>query len=125
MAADDFALTPTWVQIEEPEYNNVITQSESMKKEFMNIATTPIEKFKLKFEGMSDANFKTLYDHYKGRYGGYDVFAWLNANIPAYIKTLLGLTTENLSGRWVTGSFKPKVRAKSFDAEIVFEKDIT
>lgn len=123
MAADDFALTPTWVYPEEPEYHNVITQSESQKKDYQNVSTTSIEKFKLKFEGMSDANFKTLYDHQKGRYGGYDLFAWLNANIPAYIKTLLGITSENLSGRWIFGTFKFTPKAHSWDAEIIFEKN--
>lgn len=120
----DFALTPTWVFPERPEYHNVITQSESMKKEFFNISSTPTEKFQLKFEGMSDANFKILYDHQKGQYGGYALFNWLNANIPAYIKTLLGLTTENLSGRWVDDTFNFNPKSHSFDAEIIFEKDI-
>ena len=123
MAADDFALTPTWVYPEEPEYHNVITQAESQKKDYQNVSTTSIEKFKLKFEGMSDANFKIFYDHQKGRYGGYDLFAWLNANIPAYIKTLLGITSENLSGRWISGTFKFTPKAHSWDAEIIFEKN--
>ena len=124
MAADDFTLLPTWVYPDVPEYHNIETQSESMKKEYYNLSSTPVERFRLKFEGMSDANFKILFDHYKGRYGGYDEFAWLNAYIPAYIKTLLGITTEDLTGRWVNGSLKFDPKPKSWDAEVVFEKEV-
>ena len=125
MAADDFSLMPTWVYPEEPEYHNIITPSESMKKEYLNLSVTPIEKFRLVFEGLSDANFKVIRDHVKGRYGGYDSFAWLNAYIPAYVLAFLGLTTENLTGRWVDGSFKATPKANYFDVEITFEKAIT
>lgn len=124
MAADDFALTPTWVYPETPKYNNVTTQSESMKKEYYNISANAVEKFRLKFEGMSDTNFKTLFDHYKGRYAGYDEFIWLNANIPSYILTLLGLTSENLTGRWVQDSFKFDPSSKGWEASVIFEKSV-
>lgn len=125
MAADDFTLMPTWVDPLEPEYNNVITPTESMKKEYMNISANATEKFKLRYEGLSDANFKTLFDHYKGRYGGYDVFAWKNAAIPAYILTLLGLTTEDLTGRWVEKTFQFSPEPHSWTAEVVFEKQVS
>jgi len=124
MPADDFSLKPNWVHPLEPTYNNVITQSESMKKEFLNLSTTGEERFRLEYKGLTDANFKTLYDHYKGRYGGYDSFLWLNAYIPAYILTLLGLTSENLEGRWVDGTFKFIPKSSSWDAEITFEKKV-
>jgi len=121
----DFSLMPTWVDPLEPEYNNVITPTESMKKEYMNISTNATEKFKLKFEGLSDANFKTLFDHYKGQYSGYASFAWKNAYIPSYILTLLGLTTEDLTGRWVGKTFKFSPQAHSWTAEVVFEKRVS
>jgi hypothetical protein len=119
----DFTLTPTWAYPEEPEFHNVITQSESMKKDYQNISTTAVQRFILEFTGLSDANFKTLYDHYNGGYGSYDLFNWLNANIPGYLKTLLGITSENLSGRWVDGSFSFKLKSHSWDAKIKFEKN--
>jgi len=125
MAADDFTLMPTWVDPLEPEYNTVITPTESMKKEYMSVSANATEKFKLKFEGLSDANFKTLFDHYKGRYAGYDAFAWKNAAIPAYILTLLGLTTEDLTGRWVEKSFQFSPQAHSWTAEVIFEKQVS
>ena len=125
MAADDFTLMPTWVDPLEPEYNTVITPTESMKKEYMNISVNATEKFKLKYEGLSDANFKILFDHYKDRYGGYDAFAWKNVAIPAYIQTLLGLTTEDLIGRWVEKSFKFSPEPHSWTAEVVFEEQVS
>lgn len=124
MADSDFTILPTWVIVEEPEYHNIESQSDSMKKEYFNLSYTPTEKFKLKFDGLSDSQFKILYDHYKERYGGYALFVWLNAYIPTYIKTLLGITTGDLSGRWVGGSFKFNPKPKYFTAEITFEKDV-
>lgn len=120
----NFTLTPTWVIPEEPEYHNIESQSDLMKKEYFNMSSTPTERFKLKFDGLSDADLKTLYDHYRGQYGGYGLFSWLNANIPAYLKTLLGITTSDLSGRWVDRSFKFNPRAHHWTAEIIFEKDV-
>jgi len=121
----DFQLMPTWVDPLEPEYHNVITPTESMKKEYMNISTNATEKFKLKFEGLSDANFKILFDHYKGQYSGYAVFDWKNAYIPGYLKTLLGITSGDLTGRWVEKSFKFSPKAHSWTAEVVFEKQVS
>lgn len=120
----DFQLLPTWVHPLEPEYHNIITPVDSMKKEYMNLSATAVEKFRLVFEGMSDANFKTLRDHYKTSYGEYDNFDWKNAYIPDYILTLLGLTSEDISGRWVRGSFRSKPLANSWDADITFEKAV-
>ncbi len=119
----NFTLTPTWAYPEEPEFHNVITESESMKKDYQNISTTAVQRFVFEFIGLSDANFKTLYDHYNGEYGSYALFNWLNANIPDYLKTLLGITSENLSGRWVEGSFSFKLKSHSWDAKIIFEKN--
>lgn len=121
----DFTLVPTWVHPEEPEFHNIETQSESMKKEYYNLSTSAVEKFRLVFEGLSDANFKTLRDHYMGRYGGFDSFLWKNSAIPEDIKTLLGLTTNDLTGRWVTGSFKHTPKPHSWEAEITFEREVS
>lgn len=120
----DFQLLPTWVEPLEPEYNNLITPTDSMKKEYMNVSTNATEKYKLKFEGLSDANFKTLFDHYKGQYSGYASFAWKSAYIPAYLKTLLGIGASDLTGRWVEGTFKFSPDPHSWTAEVVFEKQV-
>lgn len=125
MAADDFSLMPTWVENEPPEFHNVITQTEGFKKDYQNISVNAIEKFKLIYTGLSDANAKVLRDHYNARYGGYDSFAWKNAYIPTFLKNILGLTTEDLTGRWIDGSLSLRVRSSCYDAEIVFEREVT
>ena len=118
----NFELIPTWVTPEAPEYHNVITESESMKKDYQNLSTTPVEVFVLEFTGLSDANFKILYDHYYSEYGGYAEFNWLNAKIPGYLKVLLGITDGNLTGRWVKDSFSFTLKPHSWDAKIKFER---
>ena len=123
MAASDFTLIPTWVQPLEPIFNTLITQSETMKKEYQNISATSVKKYELKFEGLSDANFKVLFDHYNARYAGYASFVWKNAYIPGYLKTLLAITTGDITGRWVFGSFKYTLRATAWDAEITLEEN--
>ena len=46
-AGSDFSLVPSEVIELEPTYNNVITQSESMKKEFLNLSATPLLQYKI------------------------------------------------------------------------------
>lgn len=116
MAADDFSLVPTWVIPEPPEFHNVITPSKSFKKEYINVSATPIERYKLIFTGLSDANYGTLRSHVKARYGGYDVFAWIS--VPSYIES-----GANMTGRWVDGTLDAQPRANGWDVEIIFEKD--
>jgi len=125
MAADDFQIKPTWVHIIEPAFYNIVTTSESQKKEYYNLGSDPVETFRLVFIGLSDLQAKTIYDHYKGRYGGYDAFAWKNAYIPDYLITKLGLGSSDLAGRWVDGTYKETIKARSVDVEIVFEKQIS
>lgn len=124
MAADDLQIKPTWVIPEEPKYANIITESENFKKDYQNLSSTPIERFKLIFEGMSDADAETLYEHYKGRYGGYDEFTWKASYIPSYINGYCDLGGGDLTGRWVDGSFKNTPKSHSWDIELVFEKSI-
>lgn len=123
MSGTTLSLIPTLVEPMEPEFNNVITQAEG-KKQYQNLNTTPILKYKLSFIRMTDVNFWTLYNHYYSTYGGYDSFPW--ASVPSYIDTDQDGTPDgsNLTGRWVEGSFQFKPNAHSWDAEIVFEKAI-
>lgn len=124
MAAGDFTLTPTWVYPEARIFHNIVSQSESMKREYLNVSVTGVERFVLRYEGMTDANFETLFEHYNARYGGYGSFAWKNANIPLYIIDVLDLGASDLTGRWVDGSFKFVPQSHSWNAEIMFEKAI-
>jgi len=117
MAADDFTLEPNVVTELEPIYNTISTDSESMKKEYLNLSTTPVEQYELKFKALSTANKDTLIAHYKARYGGYDSFAW--TSVPAYIGS-----GSNITGRWIPGSLKISPIGNSlFTCSINFEKD--
>jgi len=124
MAADDFEITPQSAQVLEPIYSNIITKSYSQKKEYMNLATTPLQRIVLFFNFLSTTDFQTIFDHYNGRYGGYDIFDWKSANIPVNVKTELALGAADLSGRWVGGSFIPKYVAKLYNVEITFERAV-
>jgi len=124
MAADDFTLLPTWVKPPQPpKYVNIITKTETGKKDYTNLSSDPEEIYTLEFQGLSDANTKIVRDHYKARYGGYDDFAWKNAYIPDYIIALLGLTTNDLTGRWVDNSLKITPNSKYYDVTIQFIKN--
>ncbi len=117
MAASDFTLIPTWVTPEAPVYSNIITKSEGARKNYLNISTTATRKYKLKFEGLSDAQFTAFIAHIDARHSGFEAFSW--QSVPAYIDA-----GANKTGRWVDKSFKPKPKAKSWDATIVFEQDV-
>lgn len=119
-----FALTPTWVEPMEPGFHNIVTPSESMKKQRQNVGATGVETFSIIFEGMSDADYYVLLNHYKLVKGDYDSFQWIS--VPSYIDTDMDGAGDgtNLTGYWVKGSFKAKNRAHGWDAEIVFEKVI-
>ncbi len=99
MAADDFATTPHEVVEENPIYNNVITPSESMKKEYLNLSATALQRYRLTFKNCTTAEKDAIVSHYQGRYGGYDSFIW--TAVPAYIES-----GANITGRWVDGSLK-------------------
>ena len=123
MAGANFTLVPTWVYPLEPEYNTIETQSESMKKQYQSLSSTPVQKYRLVFEGLSDANRGTILNHYHTCLGGYDYFSW--QSVPSYIDTNLDGTPDgsNMTGRWVPGTLNMTPRANGWDVEIVFEKD--
>ena len=116
-ARGTFSLIPNEVLTAEPEYHNVITDSESMKKEYINIATTPTEKFTLNFNALTNTERDTLLDHYNDQYGGFYSFYW--ASVPSYIGS-----GAIIIGRWVKGSLKMTPISKTYwKCSIVFEKD--
>jgi len=116
MAADDFSTAPSEVVEVAPSFHNVITESESMKKEFMNLSTTSIQQYQLKFNAKTTAVKDAILLHYNGRYGGYDEFIW--TSVPAHVNS-----GSNLTGRWVTGSIKfTPIGYKLWNITIIFEK---
>ena len=117
-AGADFTLVPNVVEIQEPEYHNIITQSESMKKEYLNLSSTPTERYLLKFKTLSSTNMNTLLTHFKDNYGGWYPFTW--KSVPTYIGS-----GANLTGRWVDKSLKlMPVGNKYWQCEVMFEKSV-
>ncbi len=117
-AGDPFTMTPQEVIPIEPEYYNIITPSESMKKEYINVAGTPTDKYRLIFKALSNTDRETLRAHFDDQSGGYYLFSW--QSVPAYIEG-----GSNISGRWLDGSYREKpVGPILWDCEIMFEKDV-
>lgn len=118
MAADDFSLVPSEVIELTPIFNNVITESESMKKEFLNLSTTALRQYQLTFNVLTTANKDVLLAHYNARYGGYDEFTW--TSVPSYIES-----GTNITGRWVDGSLQiTPVGNKYWKCSITMEKSV-
>jgi len=117
-AGSAFSLIPNEVLTADPEYHNVITSAESMKKEYINIASTPTEKYTLSFNLLSNTDRDTLLTHYNDQYGGYHSFTW--QSVPSYIGS-----GANITGRWVGGSLKMTPISKTYwKCSIEFEKDV-
>ena len=121
MAASDFSLanigtTPSEVVELEPTFNNVATPSESMKKEYLNLSATSVDRYQIKFNSQTTAIKTAILAHYKARYSGYGSFLW--NMVPAYVNG-----GANLTGRWVPGSLKnTPIGYKRWNISIVFEK---
>lgn len=117
-AGDPFTMVPHEVIPLDPEYHNVITESESMKKEYMNIAATPNEDYELVFKALSNGDRETLLAHYEDQSGGYYLFSW--QSVPSYVES-----GSNISGRWIDGSYRAKPAGPLlWDCKVTFRKDI-
>lgn len=119
-------VTPTWVTPLEPMFHNIVTESESQKKNFMNFSgSTPIFRYRLQWTNLSDTKFWTLHKHYYDQKGGYSKFVW--KDVPTYIDTDMNGTVDgsDITVRYVDGSFSFKPNAKTWNAEVVVEKEVT
>lgn len=117
-AGSPFTLVPNEVITLEPEYHNIITQSESMKKEYYSMTSNSIQKYDLKFTAVTNADRDTLLTHYSDQYGGYHNFSW--QSVPSYIGS-----GANITGRWVDGSLRMKIKAGTYwECLITFEKEV-
>ena len=119
-------VTPTWCYPMEPQFHNIITPSENQKKSYLNLSgSSPVYRYKLVFEGLSDDDFWFLHNHFCSAKGGYDTFDW--CTVPSYIDADHDGTADggNLTGRWVDGSFRFTPQPNSWDVEIVFEEEVT
>ena len=125
MAADDFTIKPTIVIPEVPDFNTIITQSESMKKNYQSLSATSTQKWRLIFKAITNTVFVTIQAHYAARYGQYDNFLW--TTVPSYIDTDMSGTVDgtSMTGRWVEGSLSvTPLGALKCNCELVFEKDV-
>ena len=116
-AGSAFTLVPNEVITEEPEFHNIITPSESMKKEYMNISANSVDTYRLLFKALTNANRDILLTHYNDQYGGYHNFSW--QSVPSYIGSGV-----NITGRWITGSLKMTPVSNKWKCEITFEKEV-
>ena len=116
MAGEAFTLAPSEVIELEPIYNNVITPSESMKKEFFNLSATALQRYHIKFNVLTTANKDILLAHFKAQSGGYYPFSW--TSVPAYIES-----GANITGRWVDGSLSiTPIGYKRWNCSVIMEK---
>ena len=115
-AGDSFTLTPSVVIPNEPDYNNIVTPSESMKKEYINLSSTPTEQYMIKIKVLTSTQMNTWLTHFKDNSGEYYPFSW--TSVPSYING-----GSAMSGRWVKGSWKATpLSAGKWACEATFEK---
>jgi len=118
-------VTPTWVYPQAPEFHNIVTESESQKKNYINLSgSTPALRWKLIWKNLSDTKFWTLHKHYYDQRSGVTAFAW--KDVPSYIDTDMDGTVDgsDVTVRYMNGSFSFTPNAKSWDAEVMVEKNI-
>jgi len=116
-AGSAFSLVPNEVISMEPDFHNIITPSESMKKEYYNLSATSVDTYRLRFKTLTSTDRQTLLTHYNEQYGGFHNFSW--QSVPSYIGS-----GANITGRWVDGSLKMSpISASRWNCEIMFEKE--
>lgn len=118
-------VTPTYVVPVEPMYNTSITESESMKKFFNNLSgSTPVLQWKLSWKNLPDYKYWALAKKVHGCSGSYYKIAW--KDVPDYIDTDYSGTTDasSVTVFFVQGSWSSSLNARSWDAEVIVEKEI-
>ena len=111
----NFTIAPSEVVESSPIFNNIITEMESMKKEFLNLSTTSLKRYTIKFNAKTTAVKDSILLDYNGRYGGHEEFIW--ASVPAHVNS-----GANLTGRWIDNSIKfTPVGYKMWNINIQFE----
>ena len=125
MAGANFTTVPDYVIPEVLEYNTIVTQAYGMKKQYQSLDVTPVQRFKLIFNAITNAVYVTIQAHYASTYGQYDNFLW--TSVPAWIDTTLNgaIDGTNMTGRWVEGSLSmTPIGILRCNVSIVFEKDV-
>lgn len=114
-AGSAFVVTPNSVVELVPEYNNVQSQTESMKKEYFQISATAVKTYELNFNAATQAERNTILTHYNDQSGGYYPFSW--QTVPSYIGS-----GSNITGRWIEKSYNESHASNKFKISIKFEK---
>lgn len=114
-AGDAFTVAPDVVITLEPVYNNVLTPTESMKKERFNISATPVERYQLEFKVNTDTERDAILTHFKDQSGDYFPFSW--QSVPSYIGG-----GSNITGNWVGGSLQMTQNSNRWKITVNFEK---
>jgi len=115
-------VTPTLVTPEAPKFNVVVSQSESMIKNYMNLSgSSPVYRYALKFVNISDDDHTLLLSHWIESKGGTESFSW--ETVPPYIDgDFDGVPDgETMVGNWVPGSFKHTPNPYSLNVTLKFE----
>lgn len=113
-AGDPFTVVPNTVVTLAPKYNNVSSQTESMKKERFGISETPFQIYQLEFKVRSDSERDTILNHYKDQRGDLYSFEW--QSVPSYINS-----GANITGNWVLDSIKMPTNSNKWRVTIDFE----
>lgn len=114
-AGSDFTSTPYIAVPVEPQYHNIITPSESMKKEYLNVSATPIKQWDLQFKALTSTEMNTILTHYEDQSGGYYEFKW--TSVPLYVNS-----GADITGHWVDGSLRISQNSNKWNVNIRFEK---
>lgn len=114
-AGSAFSVVPNIVLTLAPEYNNVESQTESMKKEYYQVSAAAVEKYRLTFNAETSAERDTILTHYKDQSGGYYPFSW--TSVPSYIGS-----GANITGRWIDKSLKMTQNSNMWKITLDFEK---
>ena len=113
----NFSFTHTWATPVAPKYAVFITQSESFKKDYQLLDTNSIQKYTLRFDGISDSDRNLIVAHYSGVTGPYDSFSW--TTVPSYLNEGGALTV-----RYVPGGYRERPSATYWTIDIIFEKNV-
>lgn len=117
-AGSPFTMIPHKVIPSDPVFFNIITESNSMKKEYINVASDSTDIYKLEFKAKSLTDKGTILNHYNDQYAGYHNFTW--ESVPAYINSGV-----DMLGRWVDKSLKMiPTKGGQWDFSIDFERQV-
>ena len=114
-------IVPTLVTPIEPEFNINMSGDTRFKRLFKSISSNHNDQFKLEFQGLSDSQFKTIFDIYRASFGEEISVSWPNEYIPSYLLILLDLTTEDIDFRIKENSLKYSIQPRSVDVEFLIE----